>query len=163
MAELWEVAKKNIGKPPAFKSPQEMKERAFEYFNWLKENQLHEQKPFSSQGEVIYGDIFKMRPATQQGLCIFLNIGVSTWHDYKKKEEYSEVTSIIESVMYEQKFSGAATGLLNANIIARDLGLKDSAEIEHSGNVNHEVKQITHAMDPQEATRIYQDMINGKT
>lgn len=128
--ELWEVAKKGVGKPPAFNSPEEMKERAFEYFEWLEENSLRESKPFSSQGEVIYGEISKMRPATQHGLCVFLNIGVSTWHDYKKKPEYSEVTSVIESVMYEQKFSGAATGLLNANIIARDLGLKDGSDID---------------------------------
>ena len=36
--ELWEVAKKGVGKPPAFNSPEEMKERAFEYFEWLEEN-----------------------------------------------------------------------------------------------------------------------------
>ncbi len=138
--ELWEVAKKGVGKPPAFNSPEEMKERAFEYFEWLEENSLRESKPFSSQGEVIYGEISKMRPATQHGLCVFLNIGVSTWHDYKKKPEYSEVTSVIESVMYEQKFSGAATGLLNANIIARDLGLKESTEMSHSGHMH----QIQH-------------------
>lgn len=133
--ELWEIAKNNVGKPPAFKSPEEMKERAFEYFEWLKENQLFETKAFSSQGEVVYGDIPKLRPATQQGLCVFLNIGVSTWHDYKKKSEYSEVTSVIESVMYEQKFSGAAGGFLNANIIARDLGLSEKTESENTHKI----------------------------
>ena len=35
--------------------------------------------------------------------------------------------------------------------------------IEHSGVVKHDVKQITHTMDAQEATRIYQDMINGNS
>lgn len=132
--ELWEVAKNNVGKPPAFKSPEDMKERAFEYFEWLKENQLRETKAFSSQGEVVYGEVEKLRPATQHGLCVFLNIGVSTWHDYKKKPEYSEVTSLIESVMYEQKFAGAAGGLLNANIIARDLGLKDEIKADHTSS-----------------------------
>lgn len=160
--ELWEVSKKNRGQPPCFSSPDEMLDKAYEYFDWCKENQLHVQKPFSSQGEVIYGDEFKMRAMTQEGLCVFLNISVSTWHNYKSKEQYLEVTKHIESVMREQKFSGAAAGLLNANIIARDLGLKDSTEIEHSGAVKHDVKQITHTMDAQEATRIYQDMINGK-
>lgn len=148
--ELWEVAKNGVGKPPAFKSPDEMKERAFEYFQWLEENQLKESKPFSSQGDVIYGEITKMRPATQHGLCVFLNIGVSTWHDYKKKPEYSEVTSAIEAVMYEQKFSGAASGFLNPNIIARDLGLKDSSDIEHSGvvhNVTHSAEDYKKAQE----------------
>lgn len=137
--ELWEIAKRGVGQPPAFNSPDEMKERAFEYFGWLKEHQLHEQKPFSSQGEVIYGDTFKMRAATQEGLCIFLNISVSTWHNYKAKPEYLEVTQQIEAVMREQKFTGAAAGLLNANIIARDLGLKESTETTHSGHI-HQVQ-----------------------
>ena len=137
--ELWEVAKKGVGKPPAFNSPDEMKERAFEYFAWLEENQMKELKPFSSQGEVIYGEVAKMRPATQHGLCVFLNIGVSTWHDYKNKPEYSEVTKAIEAVMYEQKFSGAASGFLNPNIIARDLGLKDASDVTHSG-VMHSIQ-----------------------
>lgn len=134
MAELWEVAKRNVGKPPCFESPEEMKEKAFEYFTWLEQNKLIENKAFCSQGEVVYAKIEKMRPATQQGLCVFLNIGVSTWHDYKNKPEYSEVTKLIESVMYEQKFSGASGGLLNANIIARDLGLKDASDVDHKSS-----------------------------
>ena len=32
--------------------------------------------------------------------------------------------------MFEQKFAGAAVGLFNANIIARDLGLTDKQEIK---------------------------------
>lgn len=162
MAELWEVAKKGVGQPPCFNSPDEMLSKAYEYFAWCKDNQFAVQKPFSSQGEVIYGSEFKMRAMTQEGLCVFLNISKSTWHNYQNNPEYLDVTGHINDIMREQKFSGAAAGLLNANIIARDLGLKDSSEIEHSGNVNHEVKQITHAMDPQEATRIYQDMLNAK-
>ena len=32
--------------------------------------------------------------------------------------------------MFEQKFAGAAVGLFNADIIARDLGLTDKQEIK---------------------------------
>lgn len=126
MARLWEKVK--LGKPPAFKSPQEMWERAVEYFKWCEENTLDESKIFNNQGVIVSGEVPHMRAMTQAGLCAFLNIGVSTWHDYKKKENYSEVTSSIEAVMYEQKFSGAAAGMLHANIIARDLGLTDKTE-----------------------------------
>ena len=133
--ELWEIAKKGVGQPPCFESPEQMRERAYEYFAWCKENQLHSQKAFSSQGEVIYGDEFKMRAMTQEGLCVFLNISVSTWHNYKAKDEYLEVTSHIESIMKEQKFTGAAAGLLNANIIARDLGLVEKSKLEVTDKV----------------------------
>lgn len=126
MARLWEKVK--FGAPPAFESPEEMWERAVEYFKWCEENTLDESKIFNNQGEIISGRVPHMRAMTQAGLCAFLNIGVSTWHDYKKKDDFSAVISRIESIMFEQKFSGAAAGLLNANIIARDLGLADKTE-----------------------------------
>lgn len=126
MDRLWE--KVRFGAPPAFDSPQEMWERAVEYFKWCEENTLDESKIFNNQGEIISGRVPHMRAMTQAGLCAFLNIGVSTWHDYKKKDDFSAVISRIESIMFEQKFSGAAAGMLNANIIARDLGLTDKTE-----------------------------------
>ena len=45
----------------------------------------------------------------------------------------------------EQKFTGAAADLLNANIIARDLGLKDNVSNEHTGAnggaIKHEISE----------------------
>ena len=35
--------------------------------------------------------------------------------------------------MYSQKFEGAASGIFNANIIARDLGLSDKQDITTGG------------------------------
>ncbi len=115
-------------RPPAFGSPEEMWERAKEYFKWCEDNALEEGKIFNNQGEIVSGEIPHMRAMTQAGLCIFLNIGARTYADYKKKPEFSQVTLLIEQVMYEQKFSGAAAGLLKENIIARDLGLADKKE-----------------------------------
>lgn len=130
---LWEVAR--LGCPPAFETPEDMWSKALEYFEWCDSNPIDETKLFSFQGDITSGKAPHIRAMTQSGLCTFLNIGVSTWHDYKKKGEFSEVTSLIESVMYEQKFSGAAAGMLNANIIARDLGLvdKSSNDVSVSG------------------------------
>jgi len=45
-----------------------------------------------------------------------------------KYDEFSEVIRAITNIMYTQKFEGASVGVFNANIIARDLGLKDSTE-----------------------------------
>lgn len=126
------------GRPRAFKTPSEMWDKALEYFQWCEENTIQEQKLFHNQGEVVTGNATHMRAMTQAGLCAFLNIGVSTWHDYKKKAEYSEVTAAVEQVMYEQKFSGAAAGMLNANIIARDLGLAEKTETELTGGLKVE-------------------------
>lgn len=131
MAELWEVAR-GPGQPPKFSSPQEMWDRAVEYFQWCGKHQIIEERTGFYQGEAASAFVGHKRPMTQRGLCVFLGIGISTWHDYKKRDKYSEVTARIEDVMFEQKFSGAATGQFNANIIARDLGLADKQDLSSS-------------------------------
>ena len=65
------------------------------------------------------------------GLCIFLDISQETWFDYSKKKDFSDVTKKIDKIIRTQKFEGASADLLNANIIARDLGLAERSE--HSG------------------------------
>lgn len=72
---------------------------------------------------------------TISGLCIFLDIDQSTWEDYRQRKDFIRVTKATEQVIYNQKFAGASADLLNANIIARDLGLADKQERKHSGSV----------------------------
>lgn len=127
---LWEVVK-GPGQPRKFESPQDMWDRAVKYFEWCGERVIIEEKIGFYQGEATSGYVKHQRPMTQAGLCSFLGIGVSTWHDYKTKyPDYSEVTEMIEGIMFEQKFTGAATGQFNSNIIARDLGLTDKSEVK---------------------------------
>ncbi len=65
----------------------------------------------------------KMRAMTIAGLCNFLHIGTSTWSDYCVKPDFSEVTTRVESIIWQYKFEGIAADLLNPNFIARELGL----------------------------------------
>lgn len=73
-----------------------------------------------------------MRAMTMMGLCFYLDIGTSTFHDYKQNEDFSEVIAKIEQVIFTQKFEGAAADLLNANIISRELGLADKQDLTSS-------------------------------
>lgn len=120
------------GRPRAFNSPSEMWDKAVSYFKWCEENPIDETKLFSFQGEVVAGSAPHIRAMTQAGLCSFLNIGLSTYKDYKAKTEYSAVTEAIDNVMYEQKFTGAASGMLKENIIARDLGIIDKEDAKET-------------------------------
>lgn len=105
-------------------------ERAVEYFKWCGQHQLVEEKIGFFQGEPTSGFVGHKRPMTISGLCVFLNISRETWYNYKKNAEYFDIVKSIDDVMFEQKFAGAAVGLFNANIIARDLGLTDKQEIK---------------------------------
>jgi len=126
--QFWK-ARSSHGRKPIFASPNDLWTACVEYFEWVEDNPLYEAKAFSYQGETKIESIPKMRAMTIDGLCLFLDIGIQTWHDYKGREDFTEVTSRAENVIRSQKFAGAAADLLNANIIARDLGLADRSEL----------------------------------
>lgn len=125
--QFWK-ARTNVGRPRLFASAEALWEACCEYFQWVEDNPLYEMKAFSYQGEVVQEPVAKMRAMTIDGLCLFLDIAVSTWYEWRKVDDFSEVVAKAESVIRSQKFAGAAADLLNANIIARDLGLSDKSE-----------------------------------
>lgn len=131
---FWEQ-RSSHGRSPIFKNPDQMWKSACEYFVWVEDNPLWEDKVTSYQGINTHEPIAKMRAMTIDGLCLFLDISVKTWHDYKAREDFLQVTSRVESVIRSQKFAGAAADLLNANIIARDLGLVDKQDLNHGGEL----------------------------
>ena len=53
----------------------------------------------------------------------------------KLDKDFSQVVNTIKEIIETQKFEGASAGLLNPNIIARDLGLTDKKEL--SGSVEN--------------------------
>lgn len=126
---FWE-ARSSHGRKPIFSDSDELWAACCEYFSWVEDNPLYESKAFAFQGVVTQESIPKMRAMTIVGLCLFLGIDRSTWLAYKAKEGFSIITTRAEEIIYEQKFSGAAADLLNANIIARDLGLKEQSQVE---------------------------------
>lgn len=128
--KFWEV-RSSHGRAPIFASPEDLWTACLEYFEWIEANPLYESQAFAYQGNVQLQSLPKMRAMTVSGLCIFLDIGVQTWHDYKAKQGFPEVTTRVDEIIRTQKFQGAAADLLNPNIIARDLGLADKSE--HSG------------------------------
>ena len=132
---FWEQKPKE-GRPAKFRDSDHLWSCAVEYFEWAENNPLQEEKLFHYQGEIKKETISKMRAMTIAGLCIFVGMAESTWQNYKNDSEFLGVTGKIDSVIRNQKFAGAAADLLNANIIARDLGLADKQD--------HSVVALTH-------------------
>ena len=125
--------KTTFGRTRIFSSPEVMWKASCEYFEWVETNPLWEMKAFPYQGEVTQEEVPKMRPMTVGGLCLFLDIGEQTLADYGQRDDFIDIVAKIKKVIYEQKFAGAAVDLFNANLISRDLGLKDVQAREHSG------------------------------
>lgn len=127
---FWE-ARSSHGRKPIFESAEQLWDACVEYFVWTEDHPLWEMKSYMYQGVPVQDQVPKMRAMTIGGLCLFLDIDQSTWFDYAKRQGFTKVTRDVEEVIRNQKFAGAAADLLNANIIARDLGLKDSTSAEH--------------------------------
>lgn len=135
---LWE-ARSSAGPKPKFAGPDELWAACVEYFQWVEDNPLLEQKGFAFQGTVTKEDFRKMRPMTIGGLCMFLDIDETTWRGWKtSRSDLLPIITRAEQVIYQQKFAGAAADLLNANIIARELGLADKQE--HAGKDGGAIK-----------------------
>lgn len=131
--QYWKLRSKH-GRDKLFATPELLWDAACEYFQWCQENPLEETKAFAFQGVITTAELPKMRAMTMSQLCFYLNCNEAYFRNFKLQlpegeQDFNAVIRDIEQVIYNQKFQGAAAGLLDANIIARDLGLKD--------NVNH--------------------------
>ena len=143
--QFWKLRSKH-GRDKLFESPELLLEAAQEYFQWCDKHPLKEQKAFAYQGKITRTTLNKMRAYTMNGLCIYLGCSESYFRKFKSSLEDNEtegfftVIELIENIIYEQKYTGAAADLLNANIISRSLGLSDKIE---SKNTNINVAPIT--------------------
>jgi len=126
--QFWK-ARSSHGRKPIFASPDDLWEAATEYFQWVEDNPLWEDRVTSYKGVNKHEPVAKMRAMTVTGLCIFLDISAQAWSEYKRRDGFGEITARIDEIIRTQKFAGAAADLLNANIIARDLGLADKSEL----------------------------------
>lgn len=125
---FWEE-RSSHGRNPIFAMPDDLWAAACEYFEWVEANPLWEDRLISFQGKATHEPVAKMRAMTIAGLCLFLDISRQGWLDYCSRPDFIDVTARIDDVIRSQKFAGAAADLLNANIIARDLGLADKSEL----------------------------------
>jgi len=128
---FWE-ARSSAGPKPKFAQADDLWDACVEYFEWVDAHPLWEDRLVTFQGAASHEPAAKMRAMTLQGLCLFLDVSIQQWRQWRK--ERADLLSVLtraEAVIYAQKFAGAAADLLNANIIARDLGLAEKSE--HSG------------------------------
>lgn len=127
---FWE-ARSSHGRDRIFQTPEILWEACVEYFEWVEANPLEGAKVTHFQGKPVKLKEPKLRAMTLNGLWLFLGVNRKTWDLYREREDFIPVIDTVEAAIYEQKFTGAAADLLNANIISRELGLADKQE--HTG------------------------------
>lgn len=116
------------GRDPEYETPEDLWTKCLEYFEWVQNTPLKSSQVISFQGVGTLVEVPRMRAMTIDGMALHLGISSKCWREYSQKVGFGSVTTRAEQVLTSQKFEGAAADLLNANIIARDLGLRDKTE-----------------------------------
>lgn len=141
--KLWQVMKNPCGRPRIFSSPQDMWNKACDYFAWVDANPW--QKKSASNG---LNDTSKSRTNTVSqrvevyqraytlyGMCAFL--GIAKWADTKRnyieREGFLEVINAIEQVIASQQIDGALLHQFDSNLVARLNGIADKQITEVTG------------------------------
>lgn len=150
---FWELRAKH-GRDRLFAEPKLLWKAAVEYFTWCENNPLYEVDFRGKDATEV--NIPKMRAFTMSGLCLFLGCGSKYFYDFKEalagrndeiSRDFSDIVSKIIETIYTQKFTGAAAGFLNPNIIARDLGLTDKQEMKVLNQSPNEYVDYTEISD----------------
>lgn len=135
--QFWKARSKH-GTDRIFATADILFDACCEYFTWCEENSLMEHDFVGKDATEI--NRRKMRAFTIQGLCIFLGVNTVYFNHFKESlkgredevsKDFSKIITQVMDIIYNQKFTGAAAGFLNPNIIARDLGLADKKEQVH--------------------------------
>jgi len=147
--KTWEL-RSSSGRKKLFETPELLWNASCEYFQWVEENPLIETKSFCYQGSIINDKVPVMRAMTLSQLCFYLNCNEAYFRNFKSQlkktdkyyDDFNTVIHDIERIIYNQKFQGASANMLNANIIARDLGLKDSSEVDTKHSMSEETLEF---------------------
>ena len=137
--QFWKARAKH-GRDKIFSTPGKLWVAACEYFQWAEDHPL--KRDIIYQG-VKTGEENLLRAMTVSGMCIFLGVNSDYFTDFKdglnleekQGKDFSRIITDIYEIIKTQKFEWASAGLLNPNIIARDLGLTDKKEL--SGSVEN--------------------------
>ncbi len=144
--------RKKIGRERIFSSPDELLQKCIEYFQWVDENPLKKPEIVKYKEHAELMEVPVCRAYTKARLADFCQVSCyNTIAEYKKySDDFSKVITYVEGKIYNQKFENAAAGLLNSNIISRDLGLRD----EVNQTVDATIDNISDLTPEQRAERI---------
>lgn len=127
-------------------SPEDLAEEFKKYIADLEENQIEVETNYRYQAS---DDVRRQQRRTQKyarppKILDFVTRWLGMTHQWwyslphgKRGADYEAVIERITQYCYDTKFDGAVVGLYNANIIARDLGLKENITVSKHGADEH--------------------------
>lgn len=129
LGNMWWKARSTHGRTPKYTDPRDLESAIDQYYEHVVSTPIWSSKAMVEDKVIRDVPVSHMRIMTIEGCARYCGISYETWTQYKKKEGFSDVIKEAEQVIREYKLGGAASGLLNANIIARDIQLRDNVAV----------------------------------
>lgn len=128
---LWELCPPDLmGRPRLIETPEVLVEKIVAYFEWADANPIVKDNIGWYEGQASHEETVSPRAMTVVGCCAHMGVDRQLWYEWRRnRPDLLPVLRWAEDIMYEQKFSGAAAGVLNPMIICRELGLADKNEL----------------------------------
>jgi hypothetical protein len=142
--------KSTVGRKLLFSDPQLFMQACYEYFQWCEKNPVWSIEYLGK--DAVKKDVPKMRMFTLSGLMLYLDASESWLRSFRKRlaektieglteDQYEEFDLAIEraqQIIKTQKLEGAASGLLQSNFVAREMGLWDNTRVELEGEIKQQ-------------------------
>ncbi|MBC2478150.1 DNA-packaging protein, partial [Clostridium beijerinckii] len=108
--------KKEVGRPRAFNSQEELEQKIMEYWQRCEQNN---------------------KPYTLSGLALWIGIDRRTLYNYSTRDEFfptiKKAKDIVEASMEERALTGDNNVTFSIFALKNNFGWRDKQEIEHSG------------------------------
>ena len=148
--QLWRRVK-NPGRPPKFPYAMTLWNSCVEYFEHEIQGTYVAEKPGATDEEGNVKLVLRRRPFSQRNLCTYLGIHIDTWLDWKKsRPDFSGVIAMVEQIIFQDKYDGAAIGVFSERLMSRDLGLIDKSETKVVLNAHEEFIKNLQPFEPVE-------------
>ena len=137
MSTFW-TAHSSKNKNPSveveYTSPEDLWEACCEYFQWCEDNPIDLSVHTFSQGTLTKGDVEKPRAMSLSAMCRFIGISQNEWKKIKLGyPNWSRTMQMAEEVITTQLYEYGAADVINANFIARAIGLADKNQLVGAG------------------------------
>ena len=126
--QWWKLRSKH-GRDRIIQDPEKLLESAYEYFEATSQRTWKKKDWVGKDGFEVERE--SVTPFTKSGLLLFLDI--DSWRTIESLKEVSndflQVVTHIEKIIYTQKVEGASVGAFNASIVSRELGLAEAHDV----------------------------------
>ena len=131
-------------------TPEELQSKVNDYFKYIDSSPIEKRKTETHKGEVKEYIEYIKRPYTIEGLCNYLDITMKTFYNWEDCKDLIHIITRARQIIREDKLSGATAGIYNANIVARDLSLRDTDTPQIINNIiplnSNEVQSIAQSL-----------------